>query len=247
MSGYGNFAAFYDALTRNVEYEKRAEHYLQLMERFGCTPSLLLDLACGTGSMSLCFARRGLEVIGVDGSVEMLSVARQKAAAENRDILFLHQQMERLDLYGTVQAAVCALDSINHVTTPTRVRRVFQRVSLFLEPGGIFAFDANTLWKHSQVLANHTFVYEEDEVYCVWQNEWIPGENLTQIHLDFFQKEDGAYWRTEEDFCERAYAPAELQLWLKNAGLEPLGCFGEFSMDPPEPQAERTIFLARKV
>ena len=110
MSGYGNFAAFYDALTRNVEYEKRAEHYLRLIKRFGGAPSLLLDLACGTGSMSLCFAEKGIDVIGVDGSAEMLSIARQKAVEQGKDILFLHQQMERLDLYGTVKAAGCALD-----------------------------------------------------------------------------------------------------------------------------------------
>ncbi len=247
MSGYGNFAAFYDALTRNVEYEKRAEHYLRLIKRFGGAPSLLLDLACGTGSMSLCFAEKGIDVIGVDGSAEMLSIARQKAVEQGKDILFLHQQMERLDLYGTVKAAVCALDSINHVLTPSRVQRVFQRVALFLEPGGIFAFDANTPWKHQHILENQTFIYDENEVYCVWQNEWNPAEKMTRIHLDFFQKNGDAYWRSEENFCERAYEPEELQQWLKNAGLEPLGCFDEFSMEPPDQHAERMLFLARKV
>ena len=247
MNGYANFAAFYDTLTQNVEYERRAAHFLRLMERFGCTPQLLLDLACGTGSMSLCFARQGIEVIGVDGSAEMLSIARQKAAGEERQILFLNQQMERLDLYGTVQAAVCSLDSINHVIQSSRVQRIFQRVALFLEPGGIFAFDANTPWKHRHILANQTFVYDEDAVYCVWQNEWEEKRDLTHIHLDFFQKEGARYRRMQEDFCERAYSSQALEEWLGMAGLEPLGRFGEFSADPPGEDAERIVYLARKV
>ncbi len=247
MSAYGLFASYYDALTKNVEYARRAEHFLALLERHGCHPSQLLDLACGTGSLSLCFSQRGMDVIAVDGSAEMLSVARQKAEDAGADILFLQQRMERLDLYGTVEAVICALDSVNHLLSPAAVRRTFERVSLFLEPGGLFAFDANTLYKQERILGDQTFVYDEPGVFCVWQNRWDPRQKRTHIQLDFFEKNGALYRRSQERFAEQAYASDDLEDWLRKAGLEPLGRFGEFSFSPPAVNAERIVYLAKKV
>lgn len=246
MSGYASFAGFYDALTANVDYPARAGYFWSLFERFGCKPGLLLDLACGTGSLSLAFAGLGAEVIAVDASADMLSIAQGKAAEKGEEILFLRQPMQKLDLYGTVDAAVCALDSINHLIRPEDVRETFRRVGLFLNPGGLFAFDVNTLKKHRETLANNVFVYDTPAVYCVWQNHYQKESGRVRIDLDFFEKQGALYRRSGESFSERAYSQAELAAWLEEAGFALLARYGEDSFAPPAEDADRVIYIARK-
>ena len=132
---YEAFASYYDGLMQNVDYEKRAEYFCSLAERVGHTPGLALDLACGTGSLTLALARRGWDIYGVDASPAMLSVAQEKAAQEGVSLLFLCQPMQKLDLYGTVNTVICTLDSLNHLTEEEELAETFRRVSLFLEPG----------------------------------------------------------------------------------------------------------------
>ena len=245
---YNAFAAFYDRLTGNVSYDKRAEYFDQIIRQNRQKVELLLDLACGTGSLSVELASLGYDVIGVDGSADMLSVAMQKAALREQDILFLRQDMTRLDLYGTIDVAVCALDSINHITDLRRVQRVFSKVSLFLEPGGIFIFDVNSLYKHRKVLGNNTFVYEEENVFCVWQNTLEPQTDTVTIHLDFFEKqEDGAYCRSGEEFRERAYSQEQIEQMLQKAGLELVALYEGDTFSPPKEDSERLVYVTRKI
>ena len=168
---YSYFAGVYDELTGNISYKERAAYFHAIIEKYRTKGPILLDLACGTGSLSVELSRLGYDVIGVDNSPEMLSVAQQKRCESGEDILFLCQDMTALDLYGTIDATVCALDSINHVTDPKAVRKIFQNVSLFTIPGGLFIFDVNTPYKHRSVLGNNTFVYDCSDVYCVWRSE----------------------------------------------------------------------------
>ena len=170
MGGYADFAAFYDRLTDDVGYPQRADYIAELLMEHGMKKGIVLDLACGTGSLTLELSKRGYEMIGVDASPDMLCAAQEKCAKAGAEVLFLCQPMEALDLYGTVNAAVCTLDSLNHITDPDTLREVLRRVSLFLEPGGLFVFDVNTPYKHREVLGNHTFVYDLEGLYCVWQN-----------------------------------------------------------------------------
>lgn len=247
MSGYGDFSAVYDSLTDNVEYEKRAQYIHGLLKQGGVDGGLLLDLACGTGRLSCEMAKLGYEVIGVDASGDMLSVAQNNAAEAGVDILFLCQQMQTLDLFGTVRGTICTLDSINHLTDPEDVKKTFAGVSLFTEPGGLFVFDVNTPCKHREVLANNTFVYDTGEVYCVWQNTLDPQTDTVTIDLDFFeQDEDGAYWRAQESFCERAYSAESLTNWLTEAGFENITIYEELTEREPKPDAQRWFFTARK-
>lgn len=247
MSAYtASFADFYDALTENVEYPRRAVYFDGILKKYGNGQPLLLDLACGTGSLSVEMAKLGYDVIGVDGSYDMLAFAREKAAEEGLDVLFLCQMMQNLDLFGTIDGAVCCLDSLNHVTKSADVRKIFQKVSLFLNDGGVFVFDANTIWKHREVLGNQTFVYDTENVFCVWQNEYEDSDHTVRIHLDFFEREEDCYYRREEDFSERAYSREELCSWLKEAGLEVVGVFDELSEEPPKENSERLIYVARK-
>ena len=246
MSGYGAFAGFYDKLTDNVEYKKRAEYFRTLISAQNQPEGILLDLACGTGSLLLEFAAMGYDVIGVDSSPEMLSEAQRKCAAAGENPLLLCQEMQALDLFGTIDFAVCSLDSINHLTAPKDVKTTFKKVSMFLNPGGVFVFDVNTVYKHKNILANNTFVYDYDDLYCVWQNRFNVKTNIVDITLDFFEEEDGAYYRTSERFAERAYSFDELGKWLKEAGFETIEIYEEMTQTPPREDTQRAVFIAKK-
>ena len=246
MMAYSVFSRYYDALTQNVAYAARCNALCTLLARYGCKPQLVVDLACGTGSLTLELARRGFDPIGVDASSAMLAEAQQKAAQAGRQILFLCQKMQQLDLYGTVDAVFCTLDSINHMTRLADVQETMRRVSLFLNPGGLFIFDVNTLYKHRVVLANRTFVYETDEVFCVWQNALRADGVTVEMQLDFFERHGAAYARSSEHFCERAYADEELCAALQAAGLTLLARCAENTLAAPGPNTERVIYVAQK-
>lgn len=248
MSGYEAFAPFYDELTENVGYEERGEYLLSLLKSNGVHKGILLDLACGTGSLSVYFAKRGYEVIGVDISADMLSRARVKAYESGVDILLLNQSMTQLDLYGTVDCAVCTLDSINHLTNEADVKKCFECVSLFMNEGGVFIFDANTPYKHRKILANNTFVYDTHGVYCVWQNSFDPQTDEVEISLDFFtQSENGLYERFEESFSECAYSDGSLIKMLSDSGFEVAAVYDDMTKNPPCGNSQREIFVARKM
>ncbi|MEE0808156.1 MAG: class I SAM-dependent methyltransferase, partial [Acutalibacteraceae bacterium] len=206
----------------------------------------LLDLACGTGGFSNEMSAQGISVIGVDISPEMLSVARESSAEQGQDILYLCQDASELDLYGTVDGAICCLDSLNHITDYEKFKAAIARVSLFLEPGRLFIFDMNTAYKHECVLGNRTIVKETDEVFCVWQNEYNRENRTTEISLDFFQEEEGAYYRSSEQFCERAYTEDEIAAAIESAGLEVVAVFEEMTDTAPTDTTERAVYITRK-
>ena len=171
MPSYEMFADFYDSLTDNVEYEKRADYIINVLEKnFNHDLGLTLDLACGTGTMTMLLKEKGIDVYGVDGSYDMLTVAQQKTMEKGLNILYLCQRMESLDLYGTIDTCICTLDSLNHIVDEKVFTKAIERVSLFMNKGGYFLFDLNTLYKHRKVLANNSFVFETDEVFLAWQN-----------------------------------------------------------------------------
>lgn len=243
---YSEFAYSYDILMQNVDYEKRADYIYSLFEKFDRAPTLMLDLACGTGEFSNRFANKGVSVIGVDISYDMLSVAREKSAEQQNDILYLCQNAAELDLYGTVDGAICCLDSLNHITDYGDFCNAIARVSLFLEKDRLFIFDLNTEYKHSCVLGNNTFVIDTNDVYCVWQNEY-QGNNTVEINLDFFTREDNVYLRTGESFCERAYTSAEIENALNKAGLKTEAIYEEMTQNEPCDTTQRVVYVTRKM
>ena len=245
---YGVFSEFYDALTANVSYDTVSQVLSSLLTRYGKGRGLLLDLACGTGSVSVRLAKKGYEVIGVDLSPEMLSEAQNKAYSAGQNILFLCQDMTALDLYGTVDAAVCTLDGLCHLPDEESVFAALQKVSLFMNPGGVFLFDVNSVYKHRAVLGNNTFVYDTDDVYCVWQNTLLPDGVTVQMDLDFFEpvSDEGDYVRQSERFTERAYPRETLEAMLKKAGFTVLDVFDGYSGKPAHDTSERLLFAVRK-
>lgn len=245
MSSYQNFAKFYDLLTKNVGYKEKAQFIKKVLSDNCVDSGILVDLACGTGSMSLLMANYGYDVIGVDMSAEMLSEAMQKSCEENKNILFLCQMIQNLDLYGTVDAAICVLDSLNHIEKVDDLNKAFERVSLFLNPNGIFIFDLNTRYKHEQILANNTFVYDCDDVYCVWQNSSL--KNRVNISLDFFEREDHVYYKSEENFSEYTYDDEVIREILNKNGLEIVNCYDDYSFLNPNEKTQRIVYVTKKV
>jgi len=246
MSGYNSLAAFYDLLTGDISYQSRAEYFERLIKRFNPDAKLLLDLACGTGSLSVELAKKGYDVIAVDGSCEMLTELLKKKIELGLDILPLCQNMPELDLYGTIQAAVCALDSLNHITDEKLVKKTVERVALFTEPGGVFVFDVNTQYKHREVLGNNVFVYDYDEVYCVWQNSLDKQTDTVTMELDIFENADGAYYRSSESIAERAYSDEFWRETLTECGFSDIHCFHEDSFDAPRADSQRVVYAAVK-
>lgn len=245
MESYGVFADYYDALTLNVDYKQRAEYIVNTLEKLGHNMGLTLDLACGTGKLTLELKKLGVDIYGADASEEMLSYAYEKACENGFNILFLRQKMQELDLYGSIDTCVCTLDSINHLTEIEDVKKTFKRVSLFMNSGGCFLFDVNTVYKHKNILADNTFVYDLDEVYCVWENS-LKENNVVDISINLFVPEGGLYSRFEEIFSERAYSDEELTSMLNEAGFEVLARYSDMSMNAPLEDDERIIYIAKK-
>lgn len=247
MSGYGSFAYFYDRLTRNVPYEEMARQIERYTERFGGRKDILLDLACGTGSLSERLAGLGFDVIGVDSSEEMLNCALDKKFDSGLPIQYLRQDMRSLDMFGTIDVTVCSLDGINHLENKEDVLKVFERVSLFCDPAGLFIFDVNTLHKHRDVLADNAFIYSLGDVYCGWQNEYSPEDDSVRIFLDIFEEENGKYTRYSEEFGEIYLSHEDIVSLLDKAGMTVLAVYDGYSDEPLNESSERAVYVCKKV
>ena len=240
MSSYQQLAGAYDELTWDVGYEKRADFLEKLFRRSRIPVHTVLDLACGTGSMTWLLAGRGYELIAVDGSQEMLAAAREKSAPAELPPLFLHQSMPRLDLYGTVDAAICCLDSLNYLTNPRDVQRTFQRLHLFISPGGLLAFDVR-LPERLAALDGQVFLDETEDTYCVWRTEYRRG--LCTYYMDLFTlAEDGSWDRSFELHRQRGYSVEQLTRWLEEAGFADVRTWGDGKLRRPVPGEDRVDF-----
>ena len=244
---YSSFAAFYDSLQSDVMYEQRAGYIAKLFKKYDRLPTQLLDVACGTGGFSLQFAKMGMSVTAADPSPEMLSVAQKKASATDLDIMLVCQSARDTKLPYAVDGAVCCLDSINHIIDKRELKASFRAVAAAVKDGGLFIFDVNTPFKHRNILSGNTFVIENDDVYCVWQNSDCEKNGIVGICLDFFGKDaDEKYIRTTEEFAERAYTDEEIRGMLEPAGLEVVAVLGDMSFKAPKACDERVIYVTKK-
>lgn len=245
MNAYGALAGVYDALTEDVGYERRADYLEKLFRRSRIPIHTVLDLACGTGEMTGILTERGYEMIAVDASPDMLAQAREKASRlTGEPPVFLNQSMPALDLYGTVDAAVCCLDSLNYLTNPRDVQRTFQRLHLFISPGGLLIFDVNTLERFAS-LAGQVFLDEKPDVYCVWRTEYEKRSRLCTYWMDIFTRRgDGSWDRSGEEHRQRGYTVDELRAWLMDAGFTRVRTFGDCRMTAPKEKEQRIYFSA---
>ena len=245
---YGIFSSVYDILTENVEYERIADRICSLLHENGVDGGLLLDLGCGTGTLSFLLEQKGFDVIGVDASEDMLMVANEKKYEDGSSALFLCQKAEELNLYGTIQCAVSSLDTFNHIDSIEKIEKAISLVSLFMDMNGIFIFDMNTPYKHKNVLGNNTFVYDMDEVYCVWQNSYDNDAERTDIDLDFFIKneDDEFFERYSESFSEYVYQIDDIANIIKKCGFTLFGTNDDYSKNPISDTTERITFICKK-
>ncbi|MBO5305524.1 MAG: methyltransferase domain-containing protein [Clostridia bacterium] len=243
--GYGAIADIYDKLNAEIDYAAWAEFAERNFDRYlKARPSLLLDLACGTGSMTVALSDRGYDMIGVDGSEEMLSVAYERSAGKH--ILYLLQDMRRFELYGTVGAVTCCLDSLNYLTEDGDLAECFSTVHNYLEPDGLFLFDVNTPYKFEKVYGSNSYILEDEGAYCGWQNEYDEGSGLCRFYLSVFREdEDGRYFREDEEQCERCYSMEQIRAALLETGFELLSVSAGFDFSEPTEQTERWYFAAR--
>ena len=217
----------------------------ELIEKYGKGKGILLDLACGTGTLSFEMEKRGFDVIGTDISAEMLDEALEKKLQTDSHIIFLNQDMCELDLFGTITACICTLDSVNHIESARKLKAAFSKVSLFSEAGGVFIFDVNTEYKHRAVLGDNAYIYENDTCFLAWQNE-VNEDASVNIYLDFFEKQGETYRRESEFITEYYYSDEVLTNLLNETGFELAGIFDDFSFEAPGKTSERKIFVAIK-
>ena len=245
MSAYEALAGVYDALTGDVGYEKRADYIEKLFLKSRIPVHTVLDLACGTGSMTALLTERGYELIAVDESPDMLAAAREKASdLTGEPPVFLNQSMEALDLYGTVDAAICCLDSLNYLAGPREVQKTFQRLHLFISPGGLLVFDINSAAMLRE-LDGQVFLDEQEDVYCVWRPEFEKRSRVCTYWIDIFtRRTDGAWERSVEQHRQKAYEVEELRAWLLEAGFTHIRTYGDCRMSAPREGENRIYFSA---
>ena len=245
MEAYRNLAASYDRLTNDVDYESTVAFYWQILEREGLTPRTAVDLACGTGSVALLLARKGLQVVGVDMSEDMLCEASQKAQEEENRPLFVCQKLQELSLPRGVDLATCALDSLDYITDPADCQEAIRRVYRVLNPGGCFIFDVNTPEK-LRAMDDQIFLDEDDDVYCIWRGEFDESSNICTYAMDLFQRQGSHWQRSYEEHQEYAYSARQLTEYLRAAGFTNIEVYADRRFEKPAPGEQRIYLKARK-
>ncbi len=216
-----------------------------MLNREELQPRTAVDLACGTGSVSVLLAQKGLQVVGVDMSEEMLCMASQKAAELENPPVFVCQKLQQLHLPRGVDLAVCALDSVDYITNPADCREAIRRVYKSLNPGGCFIFDVNTPEK-LRAMDGQVFLDEDEDVYCVWRGEFDEATNICTYWMDLFQRQGNLWQRSCEEHREYAYTQAQLVSYLKNAGFTGIQVFADRKLCTPQPGEQRIYLKARK-
>lgn len=234
MSAYGAFAELYDQLMDDFDYPAWAEYYFQLIGSLGVSPKTLCDCACGTGSLTIQFASKGLRVTGVDISGEMLEIAADKARRNGVQAMFVRQDMSKLKLPRPVDALICSCDGVNYLLTDAQVQDFFHCAHAAIKPGGVLAFDISSAYKLERVLGNGFFGEERDEVAYLWSNRWDAQRQTVQMDLTFFQREaSGLYRRFTENHVQRAHDPIRLKSMLEACGFGKVVIYGDKTFESP--------------
>lgn len=262
MDAYTSFAGVYDLFMDDIPYEEWCRYLTGLLREQGVDHGLVLDLGCGTGTMTELLAREGYDMIGVDGSMEMLEIAAEKRAASGLDILYLYQDMQSFELYGTVRAVVSTCDSLNYLLSYEDLAATFRLVDNYLDPGGVFIFDINTEYKYKELLADRTIAEDREEGSFIWENHFDLESRINQYDLTLFipagaEEEEGTeglypgdpgrlYRRYQETHLQRAFSLEEILGGLSEAGLEVIACYDAFTRDAPREDSERVCVIARE-
>lgn len=244
---YFAFASVYDEFMDNIPYEEWGEYLLSLLKKYGVKQGLIADLGCGTGTITEILARAGYDMIGIDNSIEMLDVAREKLADSQLEILYLCQDMREMELYGTVHSVVSICDSMNYITDIEDLKQVFRLVNNYLEPQGLFIFDMNTEYKYKHILGEQTIAEDREDKSFIWDNFYDEETKMNEYHLSIFlQEEEDLYRKYEEFHYQRAYTLEEVKEALKEAGMEFVTAYEAFTENAPTKTSERIYIVARE-
>ncbi|HOA81360.1 MAG TPA: class I SAM-dependent methyltransferase [Defluviitaleaceae bacterium] len=248
MEAYKTFALVYDLFMNEVPYTKWVEYIEKIWEKFNCSPKLMAELGCGTGNLTTLFAKKGIDMIGIDISADMLSIAREKAIANNVDILYLLQDMQEFELYGTVDCIISLCDSLNYILDEEGLLNTFKWVNSYLNPKGLFIFDINTEYKYKYILGDNIFAENYEEASYIWDNFYDEEEAINEYCLTFFIKEEdtGLYKKYEELHYEKMYSTDTITKLIENAGLELLAIYDAYTFELPKEDSERIFFVARE-
>ncbi len=238
---YNAFAEFYDILTENVDYKVRSEYISNFFSRCKKDGKRLLDIACGTGSFGEIFADLGYSVTGVDLSEDMLTIAEEKCRGR---VNLIKGDMCDLKFRECFDFCICMLDSVNHLTNYNDLKRLFKSAYNSLCKDGLFVFDVNTVYKHKEILADNSFVFDYEDFFLSWDNEYV-GDNTVRILIDIFSYNGKNYDRFSEEFFEKAYTSEEICNALD--GFDVLGIFDELTQNPPGDESQRLYFICKKV
>lgn len=247
MEAYTGFAEVYDLFMDNIPYEEWCGYLVSLLREHSVLDGIVLDLGCGTGNLTRLLAKKGYDLIGIDNSIEMLQIASEKNLENEQEILYLEQDMREFELYGTVKAVVSICDSMNYILEEEELKTVFKLVNNYLDPGGVFIFDLNTVYKYENILGDNVIAENREEGSFIWENSYYEDEMLNEYDLTLFIKDKENYYRRYiEKHYQRAYELDTIKNLLKKAGLEFVAVYDAFTKEPVKTESERVYFIARE-
>lgn len=226
MEAYTDFAGVYDIFMDQTPYEEWCRRLKQTLERHGIPKGLVLDLGCGTGTLTELLARAGYDMIGIDNSEDMLNAALQKRQSSGLDILYLLQDMREFELYGTVAAIISVCDSLNYLLEEKELIQTFRLVNNYLDPGGLFLFDFNTVYKYEEVIGDRVIAENREDCSFIWENYYDKEEQINEYELTVFvRSKEGLFRRFQENHYQRGYTLSQIKGCLEAAGMELLEAF----------------------
>jgi ubiquinone/menaquinone biosynthesis C-methylase UbiE len=247
MEAYTSFARVYDVFMDNIPYEEWAAYVERLLNKQGIKKGLLLDLGCGTGNFTQMMAKKGYDMIGVDNSEEMLEIAQEKKMNGKEDILYLLQDMREFELYGTVGAVVSVCDSMNYITEEEDLLAVFKLVNNYLDPGGVFIFDLNTVYKYETILADSVIAENRERSSFIWENYYYKEEKINEYDLTIFVEEkNGLYRKYEETHYQKAYEVKQIRELIEKAGMKFIAAYEAFTEEEVKEDSERIYIIAEE-
>ncbi len=247
MDSYTNFAQVYDELMDNVPYTEWCGYVRDILCSYGITDGLVLDLGCGTGTFTELLSACGYDMIGLDDSEDMLSIAMDKRMESGRDILYLRQDMREFELYGTVRAIVSICDCMNYLIEPDDFVKVLKLAANYLDYDGIFLFDLNTEYKYEKLLSDRTFAENRENCSFIWENDFDGRSRINTYALTLYVREDaGIYRRFEEVHRQRAYSVTEVKKMVEASGLILLSVYDAFTKEEVRAESERIVVIAKR-
>lgn len=247
MEAYTGFAGVYDRFMDNIPYKDWCEYVTRLLTEYGISSGLVLDLGCGTGSLTELLADKGYDMIGVDSSEDMLQIAMEKRERSGKDILYLLQDMREFELYGTVRAVISICDCMNYILEYKDMVEVFRLVNNYLDPGGIFIFDLNTIYKYEILMGESTIAEDREECSFIWDNYYDKETRINEYDLSLFIRQEGNIYRKyRENHYQKAYSLDEVKMAITEAGMDFVAAFDAFIKEPVKDTSERIYIIARE-